>query len=162
VFSAYQKETARLCGQCSTTSIDVTIAQFEGGAVPGIIVSKLEQDPSISYIAFPAGSYSAGIDSALKGAGLTRVKVIGQAGISTSWTGLKEGTEAAWNGFPYQYLGWLIVDTAIRDLAHQPFQSTGAKIPFELFTHANAPAANFQFQGVPNYQEQFKKLWHVG
>ena len=69
---------------------------------------------------FDDGPFADGITSALSAAGLSKVKVIGEAADQAGIAALKTGQEAAWTGFDPGYQSLEDMDIAFRDAEGMP------------------------------------------
>lgn len=150
------------CPGCKVTRLNNTIAQAESGGVVPAIVSTLRSHPSASYIVTPAANLAEGLAAALSGAGLSnKVKWTGYAADPPALTALKSNKAAALIGTPLTYIGWQMMDTALRNTEGMTFV-TDPKIPFQLLL----PTSSFKVadsEDTPSdYASLFKKLWQVG
>lgn len=158
----FDATVTRLCPDCKVQHVDATVAQLQNGELASLVVSRLQRDPDIDYVRFPSGSWAVGIEPALAQAGLTdRVKIVGVTGLEDNFRAVKKGTQSAWTTFPYEYMGWAMVDTALRSEAGEPFQATGVGLPFVLVTEENVEDPPKPIEGPDDFREQFKKLWLV-
>ncbi len=60
-----------------------------------------------------------------------------------------------------EYMGWAIVDQAIRMLAHSPlFDPHSENLPFVVLDKSNLPPAGGDWQASTGYQAKYGALWH--
>ena len=67
------------------------------------MVSALRSNSGANYLVFDDGPFAAGVGSALSAAGLSKVKIIGEAADQTAIAALKAGKQLAWTGFDPVY-----------------------------------------------------------
>ena len=81
------------------------------------------------------GPFADGITSALSAAGLSKVKIIGEAADTAGIAALKNGSEAAWTGFDPGYESYENMDIAFRDTEGMPIPlAQEAQQPTQLLT----------------------------
>jgi ABC-type sugar transport system substrate-binding protein len=164
---AVKKYVDEWCPDCKLTAV-ATPATDIGTKMPASVVSTLQRNPNIKYAMFSIGDQTLGLAPALKGAGLTDTKVLGETPAEANIEALKAGTESAWTGFPSIILGWRIMDMWARhfngdDLA----PANEALLPLQMLTKSNindavlTDAGNY-YVGYADYESAFKKLWKVG
>lgn len=158
----FDDRLAEACPGCKVTHLDAAITDVASGAIPGQIVSMIQQDPEINYVISAVGDFAAGIDSALKSAGLAdKVKLAGQAANATQLAGIVNGTEAAWTVMCFQYNGWQVVDTLLRDQQGLEHHETAGLMPKQLLDESNVGDPETLWCEPADYEEQFKALWLV-
>jgi ribose transport system substrate-binding protein len=160
----------KACPDCKLAKQPLTTAQTGGGGVPSAVVSYLQSHPSTNYVVFAFADAFTGVASALKAAGLDKkVKVVVDENTSPAVTqALQNGTIAASNNQPLYYTGWATVDAAARlseGMTPPDTSDPEALMPFWLQDSPEAAkqlAPSNLYYGPKGYQDQFKKLWHVG
>lgn len=162
VADSFASTVAANCPNCKVLSLENTVSQATSGAVVSAVVSDLRSNPSYDYVIASAANLVTGLPAALSAAGLSsRVKYAAYAATPDSLTALKAGQAAAMVGNPLHYVGWAMVDTALRDSEGMSFVPD-PQIPFQLLL----PSSTFTVsdsQDVPaDYQSQFEKLWLLG
>lgn len=156
--TAFTKTVKSLCPKCTYQFTDITLPQLAAGQTTSLVVSALRRDPSASYLVFDDGDFADGITSALSAAGLSKVKVIGQAADAQGLAALRSGTETAWTGYSATYAGYETVDAMIRD-AEGMSPAPGEQIqPTQLLTHATVGTAS-PWDLPSDALAQFLKLW---
>ncbi|PBC35536.1 sugar ABC transporter periplasmic protein [Rhodococcus sp. ACS1] len=167
----YEDRLAELCPDtCSNTNINGT-ANDIGTAIPSKVVSALQQHPDTNYIVFTAGDFSLGVLPAVRAAGFTDVKLIGNSPIADNIAGLTAGDQnEAWLGVSNQVLGWRYVDAAVRALkgdaipspvADSPDDTTAAAWPWiQILTKDTAPTED-PWITPRNYRELFLTMWNL-
>jgi ABC-type sugar transport system substrate-binding protein len=150
------------CPGCSVEVAKFAPSDLAGGKINPSLVSKLRTDRTTKYLFFDNSGFATGIDSALKAAGLSDVKVGGSGIDSNSVAGIKAGTQHAWIGTSWYYQGYTMADVALR---LQAGVSDGLKeddnVPFQLFTKDNINQLNGEYDAPTDALAQFQRLWGV-
>ena len=162
---AFTKTVKSLCPDCTTKMLNVTLPDVAAGKIPSIVTSALRSNPNADYVVFDYGPFAGGITSALSGAGVKDVKVLGQAADSAAIADLKNGKQTAWTGFDPGYQPYAMFDAMFRDLQGLPIdQAQAALQPTQILTQDNIGSVNIKdgFWAEPaDAAEQFKTLWKV-
>jgi ribose transport system substrate-binding protein len=99
-----------------------------------------------------------GLPAALKAAGLTDVKIVGQGGDPTAFQALAQGQILALVPFDYYAVDYQMIDALARHFAGVTVEQTAP--PLWLLTKDNLPSDYTKlFPMVPDYQNKFLKLW---
>lgn len=152
---------AKYCPSCTSGTLNIPNAAV-GQNVPALTVAYLRAHPNVKYVVASADSLVDGLPAAIKGAGLTGIKIIGQAATGTNLVYLHAGQEDASFALDYYYALWALVDAAARHFAGVPQVEFDANtLPHWLLTKDNAPTTNSIFPVVKNLEAQFKALWGV-
>ena len=145
------------CPTCKTSEINIALANL--ASAPDTIVSYLRANPSVNYVVASTDAITLGLPEALKAAGLTNVKIVGQGATPTNIQYLHSGEEAADAAFPYYEVMYAMVNSAIQDKAGMPVAASVAP-PKWLLTPTNAPNTTAQvFPVVTSYESQYEALW---
>ena len=151
------------CPECTATSVPVQIADLGSPAMSQTIVSALQANPKINYVAVTVGNLAAGLDAALKQAGLSdKVKIIGAVPDPSAFEALNAGTNAMWVNYSPVMNSWALLDAALRSLDAQGPVS-GLPFPVSVITKAELPT-DYSGGAVvypENYQDLFGELWLV-
>lgn len=162
VATGIKKTISSGCPDCKVTSLDGTLPQVSGGQIPSTIVTALKKDPSIKYLLTSNLLLVGGVTSALKSAGLTSVKVIGDQPESSDLQAIKNGTESAATVSGNPVLGWMAVDSAARLSEGMSVPANDSGTPVHLLTRTNLTSTNLNDYILPaDYPAQFKALWGV-
>ncbi len=149
------------CSGCNLTVYDVPATAT---SIPPLIVSELRSHPNINYVAVCVDSLTVGLPAALKAAGLqNKVKVIGSSSDVPNFEYIATGQEAA--GVPNAFYddGYQMVDALALIFTGQSPASAEVNPPRMLLTESNLPSSSQLFPLVPDYKQQFLKLWgHAG
>jgi ribose transport system substrate-binding protein len=145
------------CPTCKASEINIALANL--ASAPDTIVSYLRANPSVNYVVASTDAITLGLPEALKAAGLTNVKIVGQGATPTNIQYLHSGEEAADAAFPYYEVMYAMVNSAIQDKAGMPVAASVAP-PKWLLTPTNAPNTTAQvFPVVTSYESQYEALW---
>jgi ABC-type sugar transport system substrate-binding protein len=152
-----QKDYQAYCPSCKYAKIDVPLPRL--GDSPNIIVSYLRSHPDVNYVALSVtDALGTGLPAALKAAGLTKVKIVGQGGDPTAFQALKQGQILALVPFDYYDVDYQMVDALARHWANVPVQQTPP--PRWLLTKDNLPSDYTKlFPNVPDFESKFLQLW---
>jgi ribose transport system substrate-binding protein len=159
--NAFTARVKALCPGCSTTMANVTLPQLAAGQLVPTVISALKRNPSANYVVFDDGPFATGITSALAAAGLSKIKVIGEAADTSGLAALRSGTEAAWSGYSSPYATLQVVDAMFRDAEGLPIDQAQEGVqPTQLLTKANVGSItewNYPIDAL----QQFKALWKL-
>jgi ribose transport system substrate-binding protein len=162
VGSGFRDEVAARCPGCKVTTLDVTGTEVAANGVTSAIVSALQRDPSIGYVAASDIALAPGLPAALKAAGLSNVKILGGAATPIDEQNVRDGTEAAVMQNDLVYCGWQIMDVLLRHEAGMSFPVDDGGMPQQILTKATIGPATDSALVPAGYPALFEKLWHVG
>ena len=155
---AFTSTVKSLCPGCAYQFVNVTLPQLAAGQTSSLVVSALRRDPAANYVVFDDGDFADGITSAMSAAGLSKVKVIGQAADAQGLAGLRAGTEAAWTGYSAVYAGYETVDAMIRNAEGMSNDPNEEVQPTQLLTPSTVGSTtSWDLPG--DALAQFLKLW---
>jgi len=166
---AMRAELSKNCPSCKTDTLEVTVNDLVGGAVPQSISSYLQAHPDVNYVYFTYAGLANGVAPALRAAGLsTKVKLVGTQGSQPQMKEVANGTSAAWSALPQELSMWTMVDQMARLSVGQwslADERKAAVPPFYLVTTADAANALVNLDdgwpGPTGFQDTFRKLWGV-
>jgi ribose transport system substrate-binding protein len=158
--STFGPTVASVCKACNLYNLNITLNQVASGQVPAAVVDALRSHPAAKYVIFDDGDWASGINSALNAAGLSSIKVAGATPTPEQFSALRSKTQQAWVGFPFTYVGYEIIDTALRQVEGAPLTSNDDYVPTQILTPANVGASN-AFDEPSDALQQFLKLWKV-
>ena len=148
-----------------TTLQDTQITDLIGGKIPSQVVSAIQRNPDIDWVVFCLGDMTTGLKAALTGASLgSKVKIGGESASTANITALKNKNEDVWTGFAAKIHGWRRIDAAARVFNNESIDpNNNALLPTQLLTQDNVASAPLDtdgyYLGVPDYKNQFLKLW---
>jgi ABC-type sugar transport system substrate-binding protein len=145
------------CSSCGFSKLDVPLPQLANA--PNLIVSYLRSHPDVNYLALSVtDALGTGLPAALKAAGLTKVKIVGQGADPTAYQEMAQGQILALVPFDYFSVDYQMVDALARHFAGVPIQLTPPSR--WLLTKDNLPSDYTKlFPVVPDYESKFLKLW---
>jgi ribose transport system substrate-binding protein len=154
---ALKQDYQTYCPSCGFSKIDVPLPQL--ASAPNLIVSYLRSHPDVNYVALSVtDALGTGLPAALKAAGLTKVKIVGQGADPTAYQELAQGQILALVPFDYFSVDYQMVDALARHFAGVPIEQTPPSR--WLLTKDNLPSDYSKlFPAVPDYESKFLKLW---
>jgi ribose transport system substrate-binding protein len=155
---ALKKEMAEKCQKCVVTSLDSTLPQIGAGEVISSVISELQKDRSIKWLAGSFLQFFDGVEVAMEAAGITDVKILGSEPSVSNLQSIKDGKWEAAMGSSIDMRGWLAVDIIARNMLGMEIPSEAIGEPMMLFTTSNVVVA----EAMPypaDFPAQFKKLW---
>jgi ribose transport system substrate-binding protein len=156
---AYEDTLKKNCPGCSVQVLTTKSSDI-GKGLPTQIVSALQRDPGIKYVAVMSGDMVIGVPEAIKAAGLSGIKIISTAGGPPNQVYIAKGEQFAdLSAFLTVYL-WQVVDTTARAITGQQVPPT-PPVPTQWIMKANSNYKNFPPFGS-DFQAEFKKLWGGG
>jgi len=153
-----------MCSKCQIAENNFSPGDI-GTKVPGATVSIVQKNPATTWLVATVGSGLVGVPSALASAGLGGGKFQLASGVAgrNNLVDLNSGVQAAAFAIPNSLSGFRQIDAIAR---HELGMSQQKSItPFQLLTNVNIKgaviSANGDYMGLPNYAQQFKKLWRI-
>jgi ribose transport system substrate-binding protein len=163
----FQREMKILCKTCKVTTINIPIETM-GTTDTTQEVAALESHRSINVVASVSSETFYGLPDALSAAGITNVKLVGNAPAPENLADIQAGTEAGGMGFDAPVSAWTDVDAVMRLLEGQPVskdEADGMGDAEWLNKSTLAPASVHQYTtgwtGYPTFAAMFMKLWGV-
>jgi ribose transport system substrate-binding protein len=164
--ASFSAEIAKQCPSCTVKLLTVPVTSI-GTDLTTRISSFLTANPTISWLWDGYDDMVTGLPTALKGSGITSVKVatISMNGTVAADISQKDYvTTAIGTSFPEVY--WREIDLLARYFTGQPYtvDLNDATLPFWTITSSNLPsdASSVTFANVVSYKQQFEKLWGLG
>jgi ribose transport system substrate-binding protein len=168
--TAIADSMAQTLGKCPTCSVQTLNLALEdvGTSSAGAVVSALQRNPDINYVAFTDPSWAVGVAPALRAASIDDVKLIGKGVDSTTSAQILNGTYTAFTAFPQGWTMWACFDALAHYFVNGHADALDALAnPTEVLTKAaleepdvKAAWDNGEYTGP--YQEEFEKVWDVG
>jgi ABC-type sugar transport system substrate-binding protein len=151
----------KYCAECTVDTIDIPLTAL-GKDAPDRIVSYLRSHPDVNYVALSVSdALGAGLPAALKAAGLTDVKVVGQGGGAQQLQDLRNGEIHALVPADLYSYDYLMIDALARKWAGVPLEEAGP--PYWLIKQDTVPAnTEAAFPVVEDYKAQWLELWGKG
>ncbi|WP_131737955.1 sugar ABC transporter substrate-binding protein [Actinomadura roseirufa] len=157
---AYKKVMKEAGG--SAGILDVSNANI-GKTVPGQIVSYLQAHPDTRYVALAVVDYNAGLDAALRAAGLAgKVKILSRAADAASLKAIQAGTQWASVGLELAAGGYRAVDQLIRLMTGVPLGDRADAPGWQqIYVKGNVTQTSDKPE-PPDYARTYFAAWHVG
>jgi ribose transport system substrate-binding protein len=162
VTEKFQSTVKSGCPECSSTTVDVTLAQVASNGVVPAIVSALQREKDVDYVVTVQGEFTQGLLSAAKAAGIENLKLIGINPTITNQQEIANGQARAFTLLPFQIMGWLAMDVALRYAQGLEIADGNGGLPLQLLTKETVGTPAASLDRPEDYQNQFKKLWLVG
>jgi ribose transport system substrate-binding protein len=177
VQQGFLDEIAQVCPECEVEVFEAALTDI-GVNLPGQVVSKLQANPELDFVAYAFGGMLFGVPDALADAGLIdQAKAISQAGGPLNFGFIENDQhQVAEVGLASELLGWRAIDAAARILGGQgPGSATPpaeAKIdghpdilvnglPLQILEKDSIDDPTELWPGVEGFEEQFTALWGV-
>jgi ribose transport system substrate-binding protein len=152
------------CQNCSVAKVSFAVSAA-GTTLPAEVVSYLRAHPTINYVYFGFNDAVDGVPAALQQAGLNgKVKLLINNIAATEATYVKAGTVWAAAANPWPEVMWQDLNVILAKLEKAPMAPVlSVQLPNWIITKQTLP--NFgsapMFPLDVNYQQVFKKAWHV-
>jgi ABC-type sugar transport system substrate-binding protein len=154
---SFEQSYKRWCSGCEFGEIDIPLTGL-GKTATDNIVSYLRSHPDTKHVVLSTmDPLAPGLAAAIRAAGLSGVKVIGQGPGVAQFEEIRGGTIAAAVPFDFATIDWLMVDSIARFHAKVPVRLTAP--PLWLVTQSNVPDTTGIFPIVRDYKNQFLRLW---
>lgn len=151
---------AKGCSGCKVTTLDLAPAQLASNGIVPAIVSALQKDKSIKYLAATDGAFLVGINPALKAAGLNDIKILGGSPDINNLKALLDGSQTAWTAAAEDQYGWVGLDIVGRKINGQDIAPAGGGRVTMIATKDNVGTPSPTGLSAPaDYRDQYKKLW---
>jgi ribose transport system substrate-binding protein len=161
-----QQTLQKYCPKCTYTSID-SLPQDIGGKIPTSVVSEIQANRSINWVVFEYGAMTLGVPQALKAAGLTGIHILSQGQSSNNFQDITNGTEDAVGNNNYELFSDYVMNAVARAVVGQTppnIWNNPRAMDIVLVTKKEINSSNvtqFGFNPVPNFKQQFRKLWGI-
>jgi len=152
----YQKAMSTYCPTCKVSVLNIALSNV--GTSTSTVVSYLRAHPSVKYVTASTDQLTVGLSAALKAAGLTDVKIIGQGATATNLQYLHSGQQALDVGFDYYEDLYAMVNSVVQHVVGMNVQPS-VSAPLWVLTPTNAPTATGAFPMVVDYKQQYQALW---
>jgi ribose transport system substrate-binding protein len=155
-----QRIVKQLCSECGTQIVNVQVTDV-GRRMPNQVVSTIQQNPDIKYVAMAFGQMSTGVRPALNAAGYKDIKLVGEGAYAANLEALRKGDEQMWAGLTSTLQGWYSMDAFARFFDGDSVKPTDEVImPTQVLTKGNVGTDKW-YLGPKDSQQQFKDLWKV-
>jgi ribose transport system substrate-binding protein len=159
---AFTESLSDVCPGCKVTEVKATIAQATNpGTTTGLLISAVQRDPAIKYIISSDGVFHPGLPAALAGAGLTDIKIGAALPGLENFTQVAAGKEQAMSGSSFEYYGYLMMDSILRNDQRMTIESGDGGMPKQLITKDNVGTPTTDIKGPEDIEGKFAELWQV-
>lgn len=162
----FKSRLAQLCPSCKVTMLSSPVAQW--GGLGNLAGSALKSDPNVNYIVPALDAMIPIMKPAIAAANAqNRVQMSSYNATVPNMTDMKKGQlVTGLVGNPEAWMGWAVVDEALRALSHQP-PVANENIPNRTFTHdsvqgVDLSAPDITWYGNPGFEQGYQKLWNQG
>lgn len=160
----FLEELKRLCPQCKAKVVDAPLAQWSTD-LPSLTSSSLQSDPKVNWLVPLFDSMIAQIKpSVLRVNAQDRVKIVSYNATGPAMGDLAKGELVAADiGSPQHWLGWAMMDQAVRLLTGgQPVADEN--VPNRIFSSSNINSVDLKakedtWYGNVDFRAEYKKLW---
>ena len=150
------------CDECSASYSEMQQTDIGTPAGTNSMISTLQANPDINYIVVATGGQATGLTAAMRGAGITDVKVVGLTVPDVNaLAALQDGSNAMWLSATGELGGWSALDSVLRVLDTKAPVS-GMEYPIAVLTEENVPADAEVVPTYPlDYEDEFLELWNA-
>lgn len=155
-------ETLEACAECTTDGPIYFLSSQIAGNLGEEVVGYLRTHPDVEYVFCPYDPAAPAMVTAIETAGLgEQVKLVSLLGNEQNLEFIRnEEVQAADGSYDELYVGWAVVDQALRVLDGQkPFEPQGENIPFQLVDKTNLPPEGQAYKAPFEFRPEFEKLW---
>jgi len=162
------EEVERLCPSCEVNVLDLLVADLGTQEIPTKTVGFLRANSGTGYVAASYDDLLSALPTALRGAGLEDVKLLGETPQVGNMVEIEnDGAQKASVIYDQIQANWKSIDMMARYSVGESLSATEkTPDPFFLPTSENvdvwpAPGEEFPWATVTDYQDQYKALWGV-
>lgn len=155
----FREELEAGCAECTTESLDVAPAQLASNGLVPAIVSALQTNPDIDYLATSNVAFLTGIGPALKAAGLEDVKIVGGSADINSLQAVKDGVMLAVTAQAEDQYGWMALDIVFRNALGMEIPEGGGGRMEMIATQETAEPTDTGLDYPTDFEEQYLALW---
>jgi ribose transport system substrate-binding protein len=150
------------CRTCTVSKQIYFTATQIASQLGQMTVDYVRSHPDVDYIYGAFDPPVAAQVAALMQAGMAnKVKIVGALGNQQNLNFIRaDRLQVADMAYDNEYMGWAMVDQAIRLLNKQPLiEPHGENLPFVILDKTNLPASGADWQAKTGYQDKFLALW---
>jgi ribose transport system substrate-binding protein len=151
------------CDGCKTTVVNAEVTDL-GAKLPQTIVSTVQQDPEIDYVALAFSGMSVGVRPALNEAGFESVKIVGEGSNQEAMDALRNGEHQMWAALVTPMQGWYAIDALLRHFNGQDLSDVANEVPMptQILTEETIKEIpEGPYDEPADNEEQFQELWGV-
>lgn len=156
----FKSEISQHCSACKVTPLDLTPAQLANNGVVPAIISALQKNKDVTYLASSDAAFMGGLPAALKAAGIKNLKIVGGSPDVNNLQAVADGTETAMTGNADHQYGWTGLDIVARHaLGMQVPPGDGGRVEMIITKDNVGTPSKDGLQAPADFQDQYKKLW---
>lgn len=157
-----QEQMKEQCPDCTLRVVDIPVTTL-GTTAADAVVSDLQAHPETDYFLAALDEIQIGLPGRLKVAGID-VKGVGATPAAANLQQIADGQQDATIALDLNLFMWTAMDQAMRELGGQevayPDDATAASTTHHLITKENmVDDPEVGWTAIPDYKEQFTKLW---
>jgi ribose transport system substrate-binding protein len=163
-----EEEMTKLCPSCEVNVLELLLSDIGTQEIPTKAIGFLRSNSGTEYVAATFDGLLTSLPTALKGAGLEDVTLVGATPEVGNMVEIESGGfQSASVIYDQIQANWKLVDMMARYSVGQSVKVTEeAEDPFFIATSENvstwpAPAEKFPWPTVADYESQYKALWGV-
>jgi ribose transport system substrate-binding protein len=149
--------TIKKCITCSVKYITYSVATMQTG-LPTQALAVIQQNPNINWYAGPNDGVPAAVAQAIRQSGKSGLHTASVYGYTPNLQLVRTGQQAFDIMHSHAEWGWAAVDAAARVFSGLKVPNT-EDVTVVNYTQQNAATIGPFYNGPPNYQAQFEKLW---
>ena len=173
VQDGFKAEIELICPECTVKFQEIGLTDL-GTNLPGQMVSALQADPTLDFIAYAFGGMMFGVPEALEAAGLVdQAQAVSQAGSPMNFQFIADGKHQTGEfALASGLLGWRAVDIAITLFTDGTISKSPAVegifgktdiglngLPRQILTQPTVNDPTALWPGVDGFQDLFKQRW---
>ena len=173
VQEGFKSEIELICPECTVKFQEIGLADL-GTNLPGQMVSALQADPNLDFIAYAFGGMMFGVPEALEAAGLVdQAQAVSQAGSPMNFQFIADGKHQTGEfALASGLLGWRAVDMAITLFTDGTIPKSPAVegifdktdiglngLPRQILTQSTVKDPTALWPGIDGFQDLFKQRW---
>ncbi|WP_261566268.1 sugar ABC transporter substrate-binding protein [Frankia gtarii] len=159
---AIQRTVRAGCSACSFQTLNATVAQQAGNQIVPAVISALRRNPSLKYVVTTDGVLLTGLSAALRAAGLHDIRVGGALATAQNEQDILDGSATAFTSYNSSYIGWQLIDAALRRSQAMSFTADDGGSPEQLLVRSTVGTPSDTASAPADFREQFAKLWGLG
>jgi ribose transport system substrate-binding protein len=153
-----KKTFNQICPKCTFNEINVPFSDITAGTSPNLVVSYLRSHPSVNWVGLAYDQVGQGLPAALKAAGITGVRIMGDAPDPVSLGYIKAGQQAATVLHPAWECLFAAVDAVARTVVGLPIPPVSYHLTW-VIDKSNFPSQPYPQPVVANVIQDYEKLW---
>jgi len=155
----FRDELEAGCAECTVESLDLAPAQLASNGLVPAIVSALQKNPDIEYLATSDVAFLTGIGPALKAAGLDGIKIVGGSADINSLQAVQDGVMLAATAQAEDQYGWMALDIVFRTALGMEVEEGGGGRSEMIATKETAEPTDSGLDYPTDFEDQYLALW---